>query len=33
MKLGFLEVLSSSDIREIHEASLDILSGQTRRCG
>jgi trimethylamine--corrinoid protein Co-methyltransferase len=27
MKLGFLEVLSSSDIREIHEASLDILAG------
>jgi len=27
MKLRYLEVLSPSEIREIHEASLDILSG------
>jgi trimethylamine--corrinoid protein Co-methyltransferase len=27
MKLGFLEVLSESEIRQIHEASLDILAG------
>jgi trimethylamine--corrinoid protein Co-methyltransferase len=27
MKLGFLEILSPAEIREIHEASLDILTG------